>query len=176
LRGSAASPAGRLLEQVRVAPVSVDQEDPPEPHPAEALGNVRAVVILFGATLSFSQVIAIGSGSFVVIFATILLALGLTYLFGRWLQAPSGLVSLIGVGTAICGATAILTVGPIIEAREEEIAFAVTTIFLFNMLAVVVYPLLGHLLAFSDTIYGVWAGTAIHDTSSVLAASFAGRS
>ncbi len=106
-------------------------------------------------------------------FATILLALGLTYLFGRWLRAPSGLVSLIGVGTAICGATAILTVGPIIEAREEEIAFAVTTIFLFNMLAVVVYPLLGHLLAFSDTIYGVWAGTAIHDTSSVLAASFA---
>lgn len=134
---------------------------------------LRLAIILFGATLSFFQVIAIGSGSFAVIFSTIVLALGLTYLFGRWLQAPSGLVSLIGVGTAICGATAILTVGPIIESREEEIAFAVTTIFLFNMLAVVVYPLLGHLLAFSDTIYGVWAGTAIHDTSSVLAASFA---
>ena len=134
---------------------------------------LRLAIILFGATLSFAQVIEIGAGSFAVIFTTIVLALGLTYLFGRWLQAPRGLVSLIGVGTAICGATAIITVGPIIESREEEIAFAVTTIFLFNMLAVVIYPLLGHGLVLSDRVFGVWAGTAIHDTSSVLAASFA---
>jgi uncharacterized integral membrane protein (TIGR00698 family) len=134
---------------------------------------LRLAIILFGLTLSFAQVIQIGAGSFVVIAATIVLALGLTHIFGRWLRAPAGLVSLIGVGTAICGATAIITVGPIIESREEEIAFAVTTIFLFNMLAVVAYPLMGHLLALPDSLYGVWAGTAIHDTSSVLAASFA---
>jgi uncharacterized integral membrane protein (TIGR00698 family) len=133
---------------------------------------LRAAIILFGATLSLEQVLQIGAGSFAVIFVTILMALGLTWLFGRWLHAPSGLTNLIGVGTAICGATAIITVGPIIESKEEEIAFAVTTIFLFNMLAVVVYPLLGHLLTLSDAAYGVWAGTAIHDTSSVLAASF----
>jgi uncharacterized integral membrane protein (TIGR00698 family) len=134
---------------------------------------LRLAIILFGATLSFAQVIAIGSGSIVVILTTIVLALVLTYVFGRWLQAPPGLVSLIGVGTAICGATAIITVGPIIESKEEEIAFAVTTIFLFNVVAVVVYPLLGHVLALSDRVFGVWAGTAIHDTSSVLAASLA---
>jgi len=64
-------------------------------------------------------------------------------------------------------------VGPIIESREEEIAFAVTTIFLFNVLAVVIYPLLGHGFVLSDRVFGIWAGTAIHDTSSVLAASFA---
>jgi uncharacterized integral membrane protein (TIGR00698 family) len=134
---------------------------------------LRLAIILFGATLSFVQVIQIGAGALAVIAVTIVLALGLTHAFGRWLGAPAGLVNLIGVGTAICGATAIIAVGPIIESQEEEIAFAVTTIFLFNMLAVVVYPLLGHLLALSDATYGVWAGTAIHDTSSVLAASFA---
>jgi uncharacterized integral membrane protein (TIGR00698 family) len=134
---------------------------------------LRLAIILFGATLSLAQVATIGAGSLVIVLVTIVLALSLTYVFGRWLHAPSGLVSLIGVGTAICGATAILTVGPIIESKEEEIAFAVTTIFLFNMLAVVIYPLLGHLLALSDAAYGVWAGSAVHDTSSVLAASYA---
>ncbi|OFX33059.1 MAG: hypothetical protein A2Z07_00685 [Armatimonadetes bacterium RBG_16_67_12] len=133
---------------------------------------LRLAIILYGATLSFAQVIQIGTGSFVVIAVTIVFALGLTWLFGRWLRAPAGLVNLIGVGTAICGATAIITIGPIIESTEEEIAFAVTTIFLFNMLAVVVYPLLGHVWSLPDSVYGVWAGAAIHDTSSVLAASF----
>jgi len=133
---------------------------------------LRLAIVLFGATLSLSQVLRIGAGSLAVLLVTILLALSLTALIGRWLRAPSGLTNLIGVGTAICGATAILTVGPIIESKEEEIAFAVTTIFLFNMLAVVVYPLLGHVLGLSDAAFGVWAGAAIHDTSSVLAASF----
>jgi uncharacterized integral membrane protein (TIGR00698 family) len=133
---------------------------------------LRLAIVLFGATLSLAQVLRIGAGSLAVLLVTIVLALGLTALFGRWLRAPAGLVSLIGVGTAICGATAILTVGPIIESKEEEIAFAVTTIFLFNMLAVVIYPLLGHLFTLSDAAFGVWAGAAIHDTSSVLAASF----
>jgi uncharacterized integral membrane protein (TIGR00698 family) len=134
---------------------------------------LRIAIILFGATLSLAKIIEIGAGSLVLIGVTILLALGLTSLFGRWLQAPSGLVNLIGVGTAICGATAILTIGPIVESPEEEMAFAVTTIFLFNMLAVLIYPLLGHLLQMSEAIFGVWTGTAIHDTSSVLAAAFA---
>ncbi len=134
---------------------------------------LRLAIILFGATLALGEVARVGAGSLVVIVVTILLALGMTALVGRWLRAPARLVTLIGVGTAICGATAIVTVGPILEARDEEIAFAVATIFLFNMLAVVVYPLLGHALALSDGIFGVWAGAAIHDTSSVLAASFA---
>ncbi len=132
---------------------------------------LRLAIILFGSTLSLTQVVRIGTGSFVVIAVTIVLALGLTYAFGRWLRAPAGLVSLIGVGTAICGATAIITIGPIIESKEEEIAFAVTAIFLFNMLAVVVYPLMGHGLGLADATFGIWAGAAIHDTSSVLAAA-----
>src|SRR3990172_1075265 len=133
---------------------------------------LRLAIVLFGATLALGGVVRVGAGSLAVIVATIVLALGLTALVGRWLRAPSRLVSLIGVGTAICGATAIVTVGPILEAEDQEIAFAVAAIFLFNMLAVVVYPLLGHALGLTDRIFGVWAGAAIHDTSSVLAASY----
>lgn len=133
---------------------------------------LRLAIILFGATLSLAQAVAIGWGSLAVILVTVVTALGFTYLFGSWLRAPGRLTSLIGVGTAICGATAIVTVGPIIDSTDEEIAFAVTTIFLFNMLAVLVYPLLGHFIGLSDLVYGTWAATAIHDTSSVLAASY----
>lgn len=133
---------------------------------------LRLAIVLFGAGLSFADVVTLGGGSLLIILTTIILALVLTALFGRWLRAPPRLVNLIGVGTAICGATAIITVGPIIDATEDETAFAVTTIFLFNMLALLIYPALGHLLGTSDRVFGVWAGTAIHDTSSVLAASY----
>lgn len=134
---------------------------------------LRVAIVLFGTTLSLAEVLATGGGALVLIAVTVVAALVFTYLFGRWLRAPSRLVGLIGVGTAICGATAIITVGPILQSSAEEIAFAVTTIFLFNALAVAVYPLLGHLLALPDRLFGLWAGTAIHDTSSVLAAAYA---
>lgn len=134
---------------------------------------LRLAIILFGTTLSFMQVMQIGAASLVILLATVILALVATHGFGRWMRAPGRLTSLIGVGTAVCGATAVLTVGPIIESKEEEMAFAVTTIFLFNMLAVLVYPVLGHVLALRDATFGLWTGAAIHDTSSVLAASFA---
>jgi uncharacterized integral membrane protein (TIGR00698 family) len=134
---------------------------------------LRLAIVLFGTTLSLAEVLATGGGALVLIAATVVAALALTYLFGTWLRAPSRLVGLIGVGTAICGATAIITVGPILSSTADEIAFAVTTIILFNALAVAVYPVLGHLLALSDRLFGLWAGTAIHDTSSVLAAAYA---
>jgi len=134
---------------------------------------LRVAIVLFGATLSLAEILATGTGALVLIAVTVVTALGLTYLFGTWLRAPSRLVGLIGVGTAICGATAIITVGPILQSSADEIAFAVATIFLFNALAVAVYPVLGHLLALPDRLFGLWAGTAIHDTSSVLAAAYA---
>ena len=134
---------------------------------------LRLAIVLLGTTLSLAEVAATGGGALTLIAVTVAAALGLTYLFGTWLRAQSRLVGLIGVGTAICGATAIITVGPILQSSADEIAFALTTIFLFNALAVAVFPLLGHLLALPDRLFGLWAGTAIHDTSSVLAAAYA---
>jgi uncharacterized integral membrane protein (TIGR00698 family) len=80
--------------------------------------------------------------------------------------------TLVGVGTAICGASAIAAVSGIVAATEIEIAYAISTIFVFNVIAVVLYPPLGHLLGLDQHAFGLWAGTAINDTSSVVAAAY----
>ena len=76
------------------------------------------------------------------------------------------------LGTGICGGSAIVAVAPIVEAEDGEIAFAISTVFLFNVVAVLLFPLLGRLLHMTDTGFGLWAGTAINDTSSVVAAGY----
>jgi uncharacterized integral membrane protein (TIGR00698 family) len=91
---------------------------------------------------------------------------------GRILKVNFNLVSLIGSGTAICGGSAIAAVAPVIDAQEHEIAYAISTVFLFNVIAVLVFPPLGHLLGMSQTGFGMFAGTAINDTSSVVAAGY----
>ena len=80
---------------------------------------------------------------------------------------------LIGMGTTICGASAIAALAPVIRAKSEEIAYAVTVVFFFNMIAVFLFPTLGHLFGLSDNGFGIWAGTAVNDTSAVVAAGFA---
>ena len=79
---------------------------------------------------------------------------------------------MIGFGTEICGGSAIAAASPILEAEEEDIALSISTIFFFNILAVFIFPFLGHLMQMSDGYFGTWAGTAINDTSSVVAAGY----
>src|SRR5690606_4369945 len=90
---------------------------------------------------------------------------------GRMLRTERRLTTLIGVGTGICGASAIAAVSPVIGAAGAEIAYAVSTIFLFNILAVVLFPLIGHALNLDPHTFGLFAGTAVNDTSSVVAAA-----
>jgi len=130
-------------------------------------------IVVLGAGLSFSQVSATGIESLAVTLVTIAVAFLAAYGFGKIMNIDQNLKTLIGVGTAICGGSAIAAVSPIIEADETEIAYAVSTIFLFNILAVLVFPPLGHLMGFTDKAFGLWAGTAINDTSSVVAAGYA---
>jgi uncharacterized integral membrane protein (TIGR00698 family) len=80
---------------------------------------------------------------------------------------------LIGIGTTICGASAIAALAPVIRAKAEEIAYSITVVFFFNMVAVFTFPAFGHLLRLTDNGFGVWAGTAVNDTSAVVAAGFA---
>ncbi len=80
---------------------------------------------------------------------------------------------LIGVGSAICGGSAIAATAPIIHAQDEEIARSISTIFLFHVLAAFLFPFFGHLFEMSDHTFGLWAGTAVNDTSSVAAAGYA---
>jgi uncharacterized integral membrane protein (TIGR00698 family) len=130
-------------------------------------------IIVLGAGLSLKQVWTTGISSFSVTIFTLCAAFMTAYGVGKLMGIPSKLKSLIGVGTAICGGSAIAAISPIIEADEMEIAYSISTIFLFNIMAVLIFPPLGHLLGFSDNAFGIWAGTAINDTSSVVAAGYA---
>lgn len=133
---------------------------------------LKLAIILLGAGMSFAQIGAIGLSALAIILVSIVAALALTVPVGIRLGLPAKLCSLIGAGTAICGATAIATLAPIVRSKQQETAYAIATIFVFNVLAVPLYPLLGSLLGLSDLLFGVWAGVAIHDTSSVVASAY----
>src|SRR5579859_104525 len=129
-------------------------------------------IIALGFGLSLDQVAKTGLESLSVTLVTITVAFLTAWLLGRWLKVHDKLKILIGVGTAICGGSAIAAVTPIIKPDEHDTAFAISTIFLFNLVAVLLFPMLGHLLHLSDLGFGLWAGTAINDTSSVVAAGY----
>lgn len=129
-------------------------------------------VIVLGFGLSLGEVLRVGSESFAVTLVTLLVAFVSAWLLGRLLRVEGRLTLLIGVGTAICGGSAIAAATPIVRASEHETAFSISTIFLFNVIAVLIFPALGHWLQLSDHGFGLWAGTAINDTSSVVAAGY----
>lgn len=129
-------------------------------------------IIALGFGLSLSQVAKTGLESLLVTAITMTTAFLAAWLLGRWLGVHDKLKILIGVGTAICGGSAIAAITPIIQSDDHDTAFAISTIFLFNVIAVLLFPLLGHLMHMSDLGFGLWAGTAINDTSSVVAAGY----
>lgn len=129
-------------------------------------------VVLIGAGFSLGQVVTTGVRSLAVTLITLSVCLAAAYLVGRALKTPPNIATLIGVGTGICGASAIAAVAPVIEAEQDEVAYSVSVIFAFNVLAVLLFPPLGRLLGLSDHAFGLWAGTAVNDTSSVVAAAY----
>jgi len=130
---------------------------------------LRLGIILLGLRLSLQDVAATGLTALALVILCISAALALAWLAGRLFHVPPKLAALIGVGTAICGNTAIVATAPVLEADEEEMGFAVATITLFGLLAVIFYPLIGHFIGLSDRAFGLWAGTAVNDTSQVVA-------
>jgi len=129
-------------------------------------------IVALGFGLSLTQVAKTGLESLSVTLVTMSVAFASAWLLGRLLKVHDKLKILIGVGTAICGGSAIAAVTPSIKPDDHDTAFAISTIFLFNIVAVLLFPLLGHALHLSDLGFGLWAGTAINDTSSVVAAGY----
>ena len=121
--------------------------------------------------MNLFTVFKVGSQSLFVICFTLLAAFITAYVVGKLLKLHKNMTLLIGVGTSICGGSAIAATAPVIKASDEDIAHAISTIFLFNIVAIFIFPPIGHLLKMSDTGFGMWAGTAINDTSSVVAAA-----
>ena len=130
---------------------------------------LRAAVIVLGAELPLVAVANQGLHSLPGIVVTVTGCLAVARLLGRRLGISRTLRALIGVGTSICGASAIAAVTPVIDAEQTDVGYAVATIFLFNIAAVLVFPLLGHALGLGQHSFGVFAGTAVNDLSSVVA-------
>jgi uncharacterized integral membrane protein (TIGR00698 family) len=132
-----------------------------------------AAIVLSGFGLSFAMVVRTGLATLPVTIVTIAVALACAPVLGRLLRVETGTRALIAIGTAICGASAIAAVASVTDPPEEDVALSIATIFTYNIIAVLVFPPIGHLLHLSQDAFGVWAGTAVNDTSSVVAAGYA---
>jgi len=133
---------------------------------------LRFAIILMGVSLSFHQVLEVGRFSLIVMVFTLFAAFFGGYVLGKLLGLDWKLSGLISSGTGICGGSAIAAVAPVIGAKDQFIAYAISATFIFDVFMVVLFPLMGQLLNLSDLGFGLWAGTAINDTSSVVAAGY----
>ena len=134
--------------------------------------GLRVAIIALGAGLDLRVIANRGIATLVLIVVLVSAAMSLGLVLGRATRLERRVAILLGVGTAICGASAILAVSPLIRAREQETAYAVTTIFVFNIVALLLLPLIGHELGLSQLRFGTWVGTAVNDTSVVVATGY----
>lgn len=134
---------------------------------------LQYAVILLGFGMNLSVVISIGLQSLPIIVTTISASLFIAYALFKTMKMPTNISVLVGVGSSICGGSAVAATAPVIDASDEEIAQSISVIFLFNVIAALIFPTLGTILGLSDYGFGLFAGTAVNDTSSVTAAAAA---
>ena len=133
---------------------------------------LQYAVILLGFGLNLTVVLQTGVQSLPIIISTIATSLVIAWAMHHWMGMPTKISTLVGVGSSICGGSAIAATAPVIKADDEEVAQAISVIFFFNVLAALLFPWLGTVLGFSTTsgeAFGIFAGTAVNDTSSVTA-------
>lgn len=134
---------------------------------------LKLAIILLGASLNIQTVLTVGKFSLTVMLFTLATCFGLGALIGKALRLNWKTSSLINAGTGICGGSAIAAIAPVIEAEDRDIAYGMSATFLFDTVMIVVFPLLGRWMGLSDAAFGLWAGTAVNDTSSVVATGYA---
>ena len=134
---------------------------------------LKFAIILLGASLNIRTVLSVGRFSLTVMLFTLATCFGLGYLIGKALGLNWKTSSLINAGTGICGGSAIAAIAPVIDATDMDIAYGMSATFLFDMVMIVVFPILGRAMGLSDAAFGLWAGTAVNDTSSVVATGYA---
>lgn len=134
---------------------------------------LKFAIILLGLSLNIKVVLNVGKMSLLVMIFTLLTCFGGGYLIGRWLKLNWKLSNLISAGTGICGGSAIAAIAPTIDAEDSDVAYAMSATFLFDMAMIILFPILGRAIGMSDEAFGLWAGTAVNDTSSVVATGYA---
>lgn len=134
---------------------------------------LKFAIILLGASLNIKIVLEVGKLSLMVMIFTLLTCFGGGYLVGKALKINWKLSNLISAGTGICGGSAIAAIAPVIDADDTDIAYAMSATFIFDMAMIVLFPIMGRAMGLSDMAFGLWAGTAVNDTSSVVATGYA---
>lgn len=134
---------------------------------------LKFAIILLGASLNISTVLEVGKRSLCVMVFTLFTCFGIGHFVGKALKINWKLSNLISAGTGICGGSAIAAIAPVIDADDSDIAYAMSATFLFDMAMIVLFPIMGQAMGLSAEAYGLWAGTAVNDTSSVVAAGYA---
>lgn len=134
---------------------------------------LKFAIILLGASLNIKIILEVGKMSLCVMVFTLFTCFGIGHFVGKALKINWKLSNLISAGTGICGGSAIAAIAPVIDADDSDIAYAMSATFLFDMAMIVLFPVMGRAMGLSDMAYGLWAGTAVNDTSSVVAAGYA---
>ncbi len=134
---------------------------------------LKAAIILLGASLSINTIMSVGKMTFFVMIFTFAMCFGGGYFVRKIFGLNWKLGNLISAGTGICGGSAIAAIAPVIDAEDKDIAFAMSSTFLFDMVMIALYPIMGKALGMSDIAYGIWAGTSVNDTASVVASGYA---
>ena len=134
---------------------------------------LKAAIVLLGASLSIRTILSVGKLTFFVMIFTFAMCFGGGYFVRKLFRLNWKLGNLISAGTGICGGSAIAAIAPVIDADDKDIAFAMSSTFLFDMVMIALYPLMGKALGMSDIAYGIWAGTSVNDTASVVASGYA---
>lgn len=133
-------------------------------------------VIILGFSLNLGTILSVGSKSLPVIVSTISISLIVAFILMKVLKMDSKVATLIGVGSSICGGSAIAATAPVIDADDKEVAQSISVIFLFNVLAALIFPTFGHAIGLGSEGFAIFAGTAVNDTSSVTACASTGES
>ena len=134
---------------------------------------LKVAIVLLGASLSVNTIMSVGKMTFFVMIFTFAMCFGGGYFVRKLFGLNWKLSNLISAGTGICGGSAIAAIAPVIDADDKDIAFAMSSTFLFDMVMIALYPLMGKALGMSDIAYGIWAGTSVNDTASVVASGYA---
>ncbi|MBE6672386.1 MAG: YeiH family putative sulfate export transporter [Ruminococcaceae bacterium] len=134
---------------------------------------LKFAIILLGLSLNVTTILNVGRMSLTVMIFTLLTCFGCGYFIGRALGLNWKLSNLISAGTGICGGSAIAAIAPTIDADDNDVAYAMSATFLFDMAMIVLFPIMGKAMGMTDEAFGIWAGTAVNDTSSVVATGYA---
>ena len=135
--------------------------------------NLKLAIILLGLSLNITPILYVGKMSLIVMVFTLLTCFGGGYFIGKALGLNWKLSNLISAGTGICGGSAIAAIAPTIEADDNDVAYAMSATFLFDMAMILLFPIMGRAIGMTDQAFGIWAGTAVNDTSSVVATGYA---